>query len=143
MEELTKIVKETIHTIIIDEAGNVIEDNTLTQNVRVEKIRTDKGVQFEYEITESNERYGYLSAGKNSPIAHYFIQGSHIGVDVNEKTYKAKVHSSQVGRIDGLTNAFRDNDVVAGQIYVVDLQDNKIRMKLAEENNMILEEKGD
>jgi len=99
-----KVLTTIEQTITIDPMSgqstvisNKIIDTTIVDN----KNKVLNPVR--YQFSSSNVKYGYLNLEKNNPYRNLYSPGNKVNVSINGVTMQAKWHSSQNGRVDGIS----------------------------------------
>ena len=92
-----KIITETI----LDEVnGKTVVVSTKSEILQV----TVPPINFTHALNISERKYGILTFGAKSSIAQYLQPGATVRVMCDGEEFKATVHLTTKGRIDGLTS---------------------------------------
>lgn len=82
-------------------------------------------------LTYSEVKYGYLRIEKDY-VDQCPKPGHSIRIKCNNYDESKKMHSSQIGRIDGLTKLYKDNKIKPGNIAHLSFEDNVVRISFSE-----------
>ena len=96
LQDIFKIASNTNNTTIYSPKGGA---NVMDENKVVDKI-----------VNQTDAKYKILTAGSRLHIGF----GQNVTIVYNDKEYATKMHNTSKGRIDGLTDFYKDSEIQEG-----------------------------
>lgn len=104
-----------------------IESKTVDEKI-LNDIYTDNHV-----LTATELRYGIITLGKKNNVGQALPKGQQVYVEIEEcNVYTLNTHKSTIGRIDGFTKIFRENEhyFLENQAYAITFDVKKNLLKI-------------